>query len=471
MKFEIVLPQMGESISEGILLHWFKKPGDRVEKDEVLYEISTDKVDSEIPSPISGVITEIKVQEGESALIDSVLAYVETEEKIDLFHSGLKESPEQDQEPQIVPKQRVKAPMPPLIQPDPVEPLHHDDELMEVWQDSISVKKDDQNRKKRFYSPLVLRIAHEEEIPLSALETLKGSGIGGRITKRDILQNISKLKRQSAATSPLIQPGVQVIPPDAHITTPSQQIVTRDAASIREKPKVEFGVDGTSVVPMDSMRAIIAEHMLKSVQTSPHVTAVSEADVTSLVQYRDQENPSFKSREGFSLNYTAFIARALVLAIGDFPEINASVDGTNIIYKRHINIGIAVALEYGLIVPAVKHAEEKTLVGLARSVYDVSSRARNKKLMPDEIVDSTITITNFGSFGNVIGTPIINQPNVAILGVGAIKKRPEVIGGAIAIRDMVYLSLSFDHRIVDGASGGMFVSKIAEYLENFEELL
>ncbi len=467
MKIEVLLPLMGESVSEGTLEQWFKKPGDKIAKDDILYEVSTDKVDSEIPSPVSGVLTEIVVREGETPKIGSVLGYIETDAAYDGSPAPRAVPPAQEQEQEE--KQETGEVERP--EPEPV-PAAEQVETPHVPRDTTyEPRTDDGDEKKRFYSPLVLRIAQEEDIPFSALKMLKGTGTGGRVTKKDILQNIAVLRRHDPHLSQIPHSGAQMFPSDFSLSSRNRPSQVRNAVTIREKPKIDFGADGISVVPMDAMRAKIAEHMMRSVRTSPHVTAVSEADITELVLYREKENIQFKAREGFSLNYTALIARALVLAIEDYPELNASIDGTNIIYRRAVNIGIAVALENGLIVPVVKNSDEKTLVGLVRGIYDVSTRARNKRLLPEEIMDSTITITNFGLFGNVLGTPLINQPNVAILGVGAIKKRPEVLGSTIAVRDMVYLTLGFDHRLIDGAAGGLFLSKIVEYLENFESLL
>ena len=496
MKVEIILPQMGESVTEGTILKWMKKPGDRVELDEILFEISTDKVDSEIPSPATGIITELKAAEGDTVGIGSVIGYIETEAKQAEVKMPDPKQPVKTEEVKPKPAkspgeisettQPVElSPQPegkPAAPPPPVpEPVHE----VETHQTSVAhavtpapeqtpfdtkplMAPGDGERK--YYSPLVLKIAQEEGIPLASLETIKGSGIAGRITKKDILANLQRLKLPPESvtdTSPAAteKKGTG----GAFDAVPIQTTISSDA--IKTRPKIAFAADGTSVVPLDNMRQRIAEHMIHSVRTSVHVTSVSEADVTELVHYRDRENEEFSNREGFALNYAAFVTRALVLAVQDFPNLNASLDGTNIIYKKNINVGIAVALDNGLIVPVVKRAEEKNLVGIARDIFDLSTRARSKKLLPDEVKDSTISITNFGSFGNLFGTPIINQPNIAILGMGVITRKPVVVDEAIAIRDMMYLTLTFDHRVIDGAGGGRFLNKVIEYLENVDALV
>ncbi|MFC1492813.1 dihydrolipoamide acetyltransferase family protein [candidate division KSB1 bacterium] len=427
MKIEIIMPQMGESIAEGTIIKWWKQPGDMVEKDEILFEISTDKVDTEIPSSADGILTEIVIPEGETVSIGTVLGYIETEtdkaevktqlpdakkEKID---EPAKDSPAKGK------KQRE---------------LEESEEIPSAYEG-----------KKRFYSPVVVKIAGENDISLSQLETIQGSGVGGRITKKDIIENIERLKPADTAAAPV-----------------EKDMETADQG-------IDYDEKGQKVVPMDNMRLKIAEHMVHSVKTSPHVSVVSEVDMTGIVKYKDKKEAAFIKKEGFSLNITAFIAKALVMAIQDFPILNSSLDGKNIIFKKNINLGIAVAIEKGLLVPVVRNSEEKNLVGLARSIYDLSTRSRTKKLLPEEVMHSTISITNFGVFGNLFGAPIINQPNAAILGVGAVKKRPVVINDAIAIRDMMYLSLSFDHRVIDGATGGQFLERIVKYLEDVDTLV
>ena len=416
-KVEVVMPKMGESIMEGTIVKWHKKIGEKVKKDETILEISTDKVDSEIPSPATGVLSKILVEEQQTVAVQTVIALIDSE------GASVAETPQKEAAPITEPRR-----------PEPKRP-------MAPTPPKTSVADSD-----RFYSPLVLNISKEEGVSLAELETIPGTGTGGRVTKKDLLAYVAQKK---AARTPPTAPAVGV------------------SMKVGETISVEPS-DGTEVIKMDHIRKSIAEHMIRSVQTSAHVVAVSEADMTKVVQFVLKHGESFKEREGFKLTYMPFIIHALVRALKDFPLVNSSLEGDKVIVKKYINIGIAVALENGLIVPVIKRADEKNLVGLARAVYGLSTRTRTKKLLPEEVQNGTFSITNYGVFGNLIGTPIINQPQVAILGVGAIKKHPVVIEDAIAIRSMVYLSLSFDHRLIDGALGGMFLQRIVEYLEKFD---
>ena len=452
MKIDMTMPKMGESITEGTILKWLKKEGDRVERDEVILEISTDKVDSEIPSPASGVLKKILAPEGETVQVGSVIAEIETEVeegngKDEKAAAAVTETAEAEPvaaptpQPAAEPVQEHKAapsagkaaePPPPTPQAEPST-----------------------EETRRFYSPLVRSIAAKEGISLEELKRIPGTGRGGRVTKNDILRYIEEKKR-----APQVAPEPAKIEP-APAEAPAVQPRPAPAAPAGLGERVE-------VVPMDHMRKMIAEHMVKSVHTSPHVYSFSEADVSHLVAYRNRVKDEFLRREGFKLTFTPFFMYAAAKALKDFPMVNASVDGDRILLKKDINIGMAVALDQGLIVPVVKNADTLTLVGMARAVNDLAERARNKKLLPDEVQDGTFTITNLGSFGSLIGTPIISQPQVAILGVGVIKKRVVVVNDAIAIRDMVYLSLGFDHRIIDGALGGMFLERVVKYLQEME---
>jgi 2-oxoglutarate dehydrogenase complex dihydrolipoamide succinyltransferase (E2) component len=425
---EVIMPKLGESIMEGTIVKWHKKPGDKVKKDETLLEISTDKVDSEIPSPATGVLSKILVEEQQTVAVQSVIALIESE------GAAATETPAGKAAPPLAVEQPESKPTSPPVTSKPAQP-----------------KSD------RFFSPLVLTIAGEEGVPLAELETIAGTGTEGRLTKKDLLDYVTRRKTGAAAPPPAPVPSTAKV-----------------GETISVKPE-----DGIEIIKMDHIRKSIADHMVRSVHTSAHVGAVSEADMTKIAQYIVKHGENFQSREGFKLTYMPFIINAVVKALKDFPLVNSSVEEDKVIVKRFINIGIAVALENGLIVPVIKRADEKNLVGLARAVSDLSTRARTKKLFPDEVQNGTFSITNYGVFGNLIGTPIINQPQVAILGVGAIKKHPVVIsaaggsasGGddAIAIRSMVYLSLSFDHRLIDGALGGMFLQRIVEYLERFDQ--
>jgi 2-oxoglutarate dehydrogenase complex dihydrolipoamide succinyltransferase (E2) component len=415
---EVIMPKLGESIMEGTIVKWHKKPGDEVKKDETLLEISTDKVDSEIPSPATGVITKILVEEQQTVPVQSIIAVIEAE------GAGAVGAPDEKTAAAVISERREPKPTVPPAAPRVVEPASD-----------------------RFYSPLVLNIAREEGISMAELETIPGTGAEGRLTKKDLLDYVARRKTGPAAPS-----------------RPSLPFSIKVGETISVKPE-----EGTEIIKMDHIRKSIAEHMVRSVHTAAHVGAVSEADMTRIVQYIAKHGENFQGREGFKLTYMPFIINAVVKALKDFPLVNSSIEEDRVIVKKFINIGIAVALENGLIVPVIKRADEKNLVGLARAISDLSTRARTKKLLPEEVQNGTFSITNYGVFGNLIGTPIINQPQVAILGVGAVKKHPVVVDDAIAIRSMVYLSLSFDHRLIDGALGGMFLQRIVEYLEKFDQ--
>lgn len=410
---DVIMPQMGESIAEGTITKWYKKVGEKIGKDETLLEISTDKVDSEIPSPAAGVVAELLFPEQKTVDVHTIIARIQTDASVSVSAQAPTTPPVvQDQRPKAVP-----APPPSAQQ--------------EVVHQSPSAESD------RFYSPLVLNIARAEGISMNELEKISGTGANSRVSKKDILEYVQNRKSGRASAIPQgTKPGA-----------PSGPI---------------------EVIKMDTMRKAIAEHMVRSVHTSAHVGSVTEADVTKLVAFREKHKSNFEKKEGFKLTFTPFFIDVIVRTLKDFPMLNASVDGDSIILRKEINIGVAVALENGLIVPVVKHADSKNLPGIARAVNDLSNRARTKKLMPDDVQGGTFTITNPGIFGNLFGFPIINQPQVAILGVGAIKKRPVVIDDAIAIRSMVYISMSYDHRIIDGALGGMFLQRVVQYLENFD---
>ena len=419
MATNVVMPQMGESIAEGTIVRWIKKVGEPVDRDEPLFEISTDKVDAEIPSPGAGVLTEIKVKEGETVPVNSVVAVIgeagSGAAKTD--GSGMSELPEA-----AVGQPEAAA----------VGSAAHDDVA------APPVSKDDLRRQKS--SPLVRKIAREHNVDI---HQINGTGISGRVTKSDILEFI-----QSGRTAPGAPAG-QARP------TP------QPGPAFRPGERVE-------IVPMTVMRRKIAEHMVLSAHTSPHVYSVYEVNFGRLAQLREKKKGDFE-RAGGKLTYTALIARVVVDALRAFPMVNASIDGDNIVYKKDINLGIAVALDQGLIVPVIKQADEKNLLGLSRAIEDLAARARSKKLNPDDVQGGTFTITNPGVFGAVYGLPLINQPQVAILGVGGIEKRAVVIDDAIAIRPTCHLSLGYDHRLIDGADAGRFLSFIKERLEKFDE--
>jgi 2-oxoglutarate dehydrogenase E2 component (dihydrolipoamide succinyltransferase) len=431
MQVDVVMPKMGESIQEGKILRWMKKPGDKIEKDESILEISTDKVDSEIPSPAAGVLTKIIVPEGDTVEVGTVIAAIETNASAARVESG-------SQPPAAPTLQRPPAGEPPA--------------KTAVGASTAAPISGGQRESDRFYSPLVRTIARKEGIALEELDQLSGTGIGGRVTKKDVMDYLST---RSAKPTPAVrsEPGLQ-------------RVDLKDVQRKHPPPLFE-------VVQMDNVQLKMAEHMVRSVRTSPHVEAISECDVTGIVDFRLKNAERFEKQESFKLTYTPFFLDAAIRALKEFPLVNSSVEGDKIILKKFINFGIAVASPSGLIVPVIKNAEEKNFLGLARAVNDLSLRTRNKKLSPDEVMGGTFTITNYGIFGNTIGTPIINQPQVAILGVGAIKKRPVVVPDAdgndsLAIRSIVFLTLAFDHRIVDGAIGGQFLERVISNLEQFD---
>jgi 2-oxoglutarate dehydrogenase E2 component (dihydrolipoamide succinyltransferase) len=418
---KVIMPQMGESIFEGTLTKWLKKPGDKVERDEPLFEISTDKVDSEIPSPAAGILQEILVKEGQTVQINTVVAVIGDGSA----KPSTKASPEKKTEAAPA---AATAP-PPSQTPQPASPV--------ATGNAASEPPADEDSERVHNSPLVRRIAKEHGIDLAVLEG-KGTGINGRITKADILSFIEsggekKAAKKSAAPEP---------------------------ASMAFSGEVER-------VPMTAMRKSIAEHMVTSRRTSAHVTTFFEVDCSRIVQAREKLKAEFE-RAGVHLTITPFFAQAVVRALRKFPIVNASLDGDSIVYKRDINIGIAVSLDGGLIVPVVRNAAEKNLQGLAHTINDLGERARTKKLSPDEVKDGTFTITNPGVYGALTGTPIINQPQLAIMGMGGIKKRAVVIDDAIAIRPIIVLSLSFDHRVIDGALADQFMADIQKQLENWQ---
>jgi 2-oxoglutarate dehydrogenase E2 component (dihydrolipoamide succinyltransferase) len=434
MQVEVVMPKMGESIQEGKILRWAKKPGDKVQKDETILEISTDKVDSEIPSPASGVLTKIVVQENETVEVGTVIAMIETDE------ATAKAAPAaaEPKKVEAVPKSEDKPErQPPETRPEPLRRRANGD---------------------KFYSPVVRTIAEKEGLSREELDSISGSGAGGRVTKNDVLGYLESRGQESAVRRQV-----------AGVTAQARAVRTVDIKELAKKyPAPQY-----EIRQMDNIQQKMAEHMVRSVETSPHVQAISECDLTRIAAFRTEKAAEFEKREGFKLTYTPFFLDATIRALKQFPLVNSSVEGDKIILKRFINLGMAVATPSGLIVPVIRHAEEKSFLGIARAANDIGIRARNKKLTPDDIQGGTFTVTNYGVFGNIIGIPIINQPQVAILGFGAIKKRPVVVTDAngtdaIAIRSMCYLTLSFDHRILDGAIGGQFIETVVSNLENFD---
>ena len=432
-RIDVVMPQMGESIAEGTIVKWHKKVGEKVKRDEILLEISTDKVDSEIPSPAEGVLAEIVIQEQKTVPVNTVIAHLET----DGDAVGVSKAAE-----------AVASP-PPVTAPAAPSPVPRDAARPSGG---------------RFFSPLVLTIARTEGVSLEELERLPGSGEGGRVTKKDILAYITA-RTSGAVPSP---PAPASSPPGAQAFSQQQRPGTVGTPAAAPELSGKFPAPQHEILQMTNMMQKMGQHMVQSVQTSPHVFAIHEVDMTGVVNHRSLHADEFEKKEGFKLTFTPYIADAIVRALKKFPLVNSSVEGDKIIKKNFIHLGIAVASDNGLIVPVIKHAEEKNFLGLARAVYDLATRTRTKKLMPDDVQGGTFTVSNFGVFGTMIGTPIISQPQVAILGTGAITKRVVVVHDAVAIRSMAYFTLSFDHRIIDGAMGGMFLEEIVRYLEGFD---
>ncbi len=436
---DLVMPKMGESIMEATILHWHKQPGDHVEEDETVLEIATDKVDSEVPSIVEGTVKEILFQENDVVPVGAPIARIEI--------SG--EMPHQEGDDDVA-----------LLMEDEEDSGETDTAEPATAEEGVQpeASEGEESRGARFYSPLVLKIAREEGIGFAELEKMQGSGLEGRVTKKDILQYVSEKKAGKAqGEQPSQREKVEEAPVEKAVThLPERQ----------QDGNVE-------IIEMDRMRKMIAGHMVQSKRISPHVTSFSEADVTNLVNWRERVKNDFVKREGEKLTFTPLFIEAIVKCIKKFPVINSSVEGDKIIIKKDINIGMATALNNGsLIVPVIKKADQLNLVGLAHQVNELAYNAREGRLAPDATRDGTFTFTNVGTFGSLSGTPIINQPQVAILAVGAIKKRAVVVeteqGDSIAIRQMMYLSMSYDHRIVDGSLGATFLTAVAHELEQFD---
>jgi pyruvate dehydrogenase E2 component (dihydrolipoamide acetyltransferase) len=488
MSEEVKMPQMGESIAEGTIVKWLKQVGDSVKRDEPLFEISTDKVDAEIPAPSSGVLSEIKVQEGETVAVNTVVAVI---------NGGEAKPPEASkeaaaapkQEPEQKPKQAEPAPpakkeqKPAPKQAEPAPPEAKPEAPPPASQPAISVSEPkatpadtgdtDTSSKEELRrtrsSPLVRKIAEEQGIDISQIE---GTGIGGRVTKQDILSFIEKggagEKPSAAAVAPPSSTPAAPTPPAAAPTPRAPQPSRAPAAEAEAGPQPFAEGDRVQIEPMSMMRRRIAERMVESRRISAHVTSFMEVDFTKTARLREELKGEFLSRDGVKLTFMPFIIKAVIEGIKKWPIVNSSVWGDQLVYKKDINVGVAVALDWGLIVPVIRGADEKSLLGIARSVNDLGERARTKQLKPDEVQGGTFTITNPGSFGGWAGTPIINQPQVAILGVGVIKKRPVVIDDAIAIRQIGVLALSFDHRVIDGAVADQFLATVRDVIEAAE---
>jgi 2-oxoglutarate dehydrogenase E2 component (dihydrolipoamide succinyltransferase) len=442
---EMVMPKMGESIMEGTVLHWLKKVGDPIEQDESVLEVATDKVDTEVPSTHAGVLKEILAKEGEVVPIGTVIAIISTGEEATVPPSAVQTAaPAESKEEAEVLEEQIQA-----------------------LTEKSTAAMTSQSATGRFYSPLVLNIAREENIPMQELEQITGTGVDNRVSKKDIL-NYLVLRKQTPAR-PAAQPE-----PTQPAKQPNPAPIASVPAAAEPVAKPASSVNGRSeIIEMDRMRKMIAQRMVDSKRISPHVTSFVEVDATNIVFWRNRVKQDFKRIEGDSITFTPIFIEALVKAIKDYPMINVSVDGDRIIVKKDINIGLAVALPTGnLIVPVIKNADQYNLIGLTKQVNDLARRARANKLVPDDLTDGTYTMSNVGSFGSVMGTPIILQPQVAIMAFGAVQKKPAVIetpfGDSIGIRHMMFLSHSYDHRVVDGALGGMFVRRVADYLEGFD---
>ena len=453
MAVDIVMPQMGESIFEGTITKWLKKPGDKVERDEPLFEISTDKVDAEIPSPSAGVLKEIKVGEGQTVPIQTIVGV------IDAAGSAVAApAPAKAAAPAPAPAPtKVPAAAPALVTPRPAVPAPAAASLASAPAASGS------GGERIHSSPLVRRMAKEHGIDLS---TVEGTGAGGRISKQDIEALIAGAPAAAPAYStPTASSRPVPPPPAAPGVSGGQAHVTLETAVPREK--MYFG--NYEVQPMSAMRQRIAEHMVASKRVSAHVYSVDEIDMTKVAALRAKSKDEFEKRYETKLTFMPFFVKAAVAGLRAFPTLNASLDGTNVVFHKEINVGIAVALDWGLLVPVVKNADEKNILGIQRNMNDLAERARSKKLKPEEVQEGTFSITNPGVFGGLFGLPVISQPNVGILGLGAIEKRPVVINDSIAIRSMCYVTLSYDHRVVDGAIAHQFLHKVKETLENWSE--
>lgn len=450
-EFQLVMPKMGESIAEATIIRWTKNEGDAIAMDETVLEIATDKVDSEVPSPKAGILIKKLFKDGDVVAVNAPIAIISLTAGAS---SSVAQTPTQTPQPPVALAQTV-APTPP---PPPV--------AQTPTQTPTVAASSSTNR---FYSPLVLNIARTENVSMAELETIGGTGTEGRVTKRDILAYVQNKGGASVQATPVNMPQ-----PSANLSASAPQVIATPVTPIKpaEKPAVSVG-GGDEIIEMDRMRKLIADHMVMSKHTSPHVTSFVEADVTNMVVWRDKAKKVYEQREGEKITFTPMFIECVVKAIKDYPMINISIDGYNIIKRKAINIGMAAALPSGnLIVPVIKNADMMNLVGLTKSVNGLASKARANKLAPDDIQGGTFTVTNVGGFGNVMGTPIINQPQVAILATGSIKKKPAVLetpmGDVIAIRHMMFLSLSYDHRVVDGSLGGSFLRRIADYMEQWD---
>lgn len=443
--YKLLLPKMGESVSEATLTNWLKEVGDSIQEDEAVVEIATDKVDSDVPSPVKGILKEKLFEVNSVVQVGEVIALLETEGEEEQSDTDTKDESKVEQheenQAEFVDVENTTIPG------------------VDLLERKTESKSDDYSQSSKFFSPLVKKIAEEEGISVEELEAINGSGIEGRVTKDDILAYLSNRTAQPSAKK---EEGTMPVQSHSAPTTAK----TTPASVVKS-------MHGDEIIEMDRMRRLIADHMIHSVQTSPHVFSVVEADVTNLVNWRNKVKDDFKKREGENITFTPLFIEAISKALKDFPMVNVSIDGYNIIKRKNINIGMAAALPSGnLIVPVIKSADQLSLVGISKSVNDLAQRARANQLKPDDTQGGTFTFTNIGAFGNIFGMPIINQPQAAIMAVGTIKKKPAVLeteqGDVIAIRHFMYISMSYDHRVIDGALGGTFIRRVADYLENWD---
>ncbi len=470
---DVVMPQMGESIVEGTLTKWLKKAGEHVERDEPLFEISTDKVDTEIPSPSAGVLAEVLVQEGTTVGINAIVGRIS---------DGASAPAPAPAAAAPAPAPAPPAPSAPAPPPAAAAPAPPPVAATPAWtpvpaSPAPAAPPAPPTEEAGPLSPLVRKMARENNVDLNKIH---GTGAGGRITKQDVDNYIhaQSAPPPPAAAAPPPPPPVAAAPPppppqtamvtmQAPVNVPPPPVAPRQPDP--PPPQMPGAAPGMRVEPMSNMRQKIAEHMVFSKRTSAHVTTVHKVDITKVAKLREKVKGAVQAQYGFSLTYLPFVIRAATSALRQFPIVNASIDGTNIIYHRDINVGMAVALENGLIVPVIRNADEKNVIGLQRSIVDLAARSRSRQLRPDEVQGGTFSVTNFGSFGSIFATPVINQPQVAILGVGSVQKEPVVVDDAIAIRSMCYLALTFDHRLIDGALADQFTAKVKQVLENWTE--
>ncbi len=445
---ELVMPKMGESVMEGTILNWLKKPGDRIQQDESVLEVATDKVDTEVPSPFNGILKEIRATQGQVVQVGSAIAIIET----DVAQAAVSEP--------VVPAVTPQTTAAPVQQTAPVQKTP-----VEYTAPAHTSPHQGSSKNGRFYSPLVLNIARQENISLAEVETIAGTGKDGRVTKNDLFDYIQAKKDGKIAPAKQEQPVIEQAPQE------DKKAAATEPAYV-SKPAASHG-GNVEIIQMDRMRKMIADRMVESKRISPHVTSFVEADVTNIVYWRNRWKNDFMEHENVALTFTPIFIEAVVKAIKDYPMVNISIEDDKIIVKKDINIGIAVALPSGnLIVPVIKNADQLNIVGLTKKVNDLAKRARQNKLTADDLSGGTYTVSNVGSFGNLMGTPIIVQPQAAILALGAVVKKPAVIetpqGDTLGIRHMMFLSHSYDHRVIDGSLGGMFVRRVADYLENFD---